>query len=101
MGDFEKALLRTKEAEAAVKYYKAGDSEPWHVHRIATEITVVVEGMAEFWVGPKTGFRERVLVREGEMLMLEPGEGTLFNALEDTVTVVFKSPSCPGDKYTE
>jgi quercetin dioxygenase-like cupin family protein len=35
----------------------------------------------------------------GEIVLLEPGEAASFEALEDSVTVVVKSPSVPGDKF--
>ena len=41
IGDFEPALVRSKDIEVAIQYYKAGDHEPKHVHKIAREITVV------------------------------------------------------------
>jgi hypothetical protein len=33
--------------------------------------------------------------------VIEPGEGTDFQVLEDTITVVAKVPSMLGDKYLE
>lgn len=92
VGDFEPSVLRTAGAEVAVKSYRAGDAEEWHVHRVATEITVLVSGsvrMGERTLGP------------GAIVRLEPGEGTDFVALEDSVTVVVKVPSVSGDKYTK
>ena len=44
MGAFNPTALYTGAAEVAVKYYKAGNQEAWHVHRIATEVTVIVSG---------------------------------------------------------
>jgi hypothetical protein len=35
----------------------------------------------------------------GDIIVIEPGEGTDFQVLEDTITVVAKVPSTPGDKY--
>lgn len=90
VGNFQPSLMPLNECEVALKYYKAGDSEPEHVHKVATEITVVVYG------------RIRMAGKEfmqGEMVMISPGEPTDFLALEDSATTVVKSPCVPGDKY--
>jgi quercetin dioxygenase-like cupin family protein len=92
VGDFEPSVLRTKEAEVAVKHYRAGDREEWHVHRVATEVTLVISGSVEM-SGRRYG--------AGSIITLEPGEGTDFVAIEDSVNVVVKLPSARGDKYTE
>jgi len=90
MGAFNPTALRTGAAEVAVKYYKAGDQEAWHVHRIATEVTVIVSGSVTM-NGKHLG--------AGDIIVIEPGEGTDFQVLQDTITVVAKVPSMPGDKY--
>jgi mannose-6-phosphate isomerase-like protein (cupin superfamily) len=90
VGDFEPVVLRTAGVEVAVQHYPAGAHEAWHVHKIATEITVIVSG------------RARMNGREfgpGEIIHIQPGHGTDFEALEDTVTTVVKLPSVKGDKY--
>ena len=90
VGHFNPTVHHTDTCEVAVKYYKAGDSEARHYHRIATEITVVVSG------------RIRMLGREwsaGDIIKLEPGEETEFLALTDTSNVVVKFPSVANDKY--
>ena len=35
----------------------------------------------------------------GDIIMIEPGEATDFEALSDVTTVVVKTPSVAGDKY--
>jgi hypothetical protein len=35
----------------------------------------------------------------GDILVLDPGEATTFEALTDAVNVVVKTPSVAGDKY--
>ena len=91
VGDFYPAILKSTGFEAGVKEYKKGDKEGKHVHKIGTEITVVVRG--------KVIMCDRV-VKEGEMILMEPGVATSFEALEDTITFVVKTPSVMGDKYT-
>lgn len=90
MGAFNPTAFYTNAAEVAVKCYKAGDHEAWHVHRIATEVTVIISGSVTM--------NGKQLV-SGDIIVIEPGEGTDFQVLEDTVTVVGKVPSTPGDKY--
>jgi quercetin dioxygenase-like cupin family protein len=90
VGDFEPSLLRTSGVEVAVQSYPAGSREAWHVHKIATEITVIVRGRA------RMNGRE---FAEGDMVLIQPGYGTDFEALEDTTTAVVKLPSVRGDKY--
>lgn len=90
VGDFTPAAVQCKDAEVAIKHYKAGDCEDLHHHRIATEITVVVSGVVEM-LGKRWG--------EGDIVVIEPGEATAFVALSDSITVVVKLPSVAGDKY--
>lgn len=90
IGKFEPSCFHTSGFEVGSKRYVKGDSEPAHIHRVATEITLIMTG------------RVRMNGRElaaGDIVLLEPGEGTSFEALEDSVTVVVKSPSVPGDKF--
>ena len=90
VGDFSPAALRTQAAEVAVKTYKAGDSENRHLHKVAVEVTLVLNGTVEM-CGRRFG--------PGEIIKLLPGEATAFSAVTDTTTVVVKLPSVLGDKY--
>jgi quercetin dioxygenase-like cupin family protein len=90
VGDFSPAALRTEAAEAAVKHYKAGDREAPHLHKIAAEVTLVLEGTIEM-----CGRR----LNNGDIIKLAPGEATDFLAVTDATTVVVKLPSVTGDKY--
>lgn len=92
IGNFEPACLRTEDCEVARKGYRAGDTETRHVHRVATEITLIISGRV------KMNDHE---LKTGDIIRLGPGESTDFQALEDTVTVVVKLPSVMGDKYPE
>ena len=90
VGDFSPVAYRTPAAEVAVKEYKTGDAEERHVHRIATEITLVLKGMVQM---------NGVRYGEGEIVVLEPGEATDFRCLADAVTVVVKVPGAKNDKF--
>ena len=90
IGNFDPSLLKTNDCEVAVKEYKKGDSEQKHFHKIATEYTAVVRG------------RVRMFDREfseGDIIVVEPGDATSFEALEDTINVVVKIPGANNDKY--
>jgi hypothetical protein len=90
VGNFEPAIVRAEGFEVGIKYYKAGVKEPLHVHKIATEITVLVSGKA--MINGK-------IYEAGQIIVLEPGEPARFETLEDTATAVIKVPSAPQDKY--
>lgn len=90
VGDFQPTAFNTDACEVAIKQYKKGDYESAHYHKIATEITVILSGEvkmnAQHW-------------KSGDILVIEPGEKTDFQALADTVTIVVKVPGAKQDKY--
>ena len=90
VGAFAPTALRTEAAEVAVKRYKAGDCETAHYHKVATEITLILEGIVEM-----SGRR----LSNGDIIKLLPGETTDFVAVTDVTTIVVKQPSVSGDKY--
>ena len=90
VGDFAPSVLNTGDFEVAIQRYSAGDKEPLHHHRIATEITVVLAGRARMFGRDWS---------DGDIITIKPGEATAFEALTDVTTVVVKSPSAKGDKY--
>ncbi|MBL8861159.1 MAG: hypothetical protein JNK02_04025 [Planctomycetes bacterium] len=90
VGDFAPSVLRTPAAEVAVKTYAAGATEARHVHRVAHELTLVLGGEVRM-----NGAR----YVSGDILLIEPGDSTDFEALTDVTTVVVKVPSVAGDKY--
>lgn len=90
IGDFSPSLFKTDQFEVAVKYYKAGDKEAEHHHKVGTEYTVVVSG--EVLMNSKK-------YKSGDIVIYKPGEPATFEALTDSVTTVVKIPSVCGDKY--
>jgi hypothetical protein len=90
VGAFSPTAYTTSSCEVAVKRYRAGDFEAAHFHKIATEVTLVLEGRIKM-----AGCEWTV----GDILSLEPGEVTDFRALTDAVTVVVKVPGVLDDKY--
>lgn len=60
------------------------------MHKVATEMTVIVRGRVRM---------NGVEFRAGDIIVIQPGSGTDFEVIEDTVTTVVKIPSVRGDKY--
>lgn len=90
VGSFEPSVLRSYACEVAVKHYRAGDYEELHHHLIAVEVTVIISGTVK--MAGRTW-------KAGDIIVIEPGEGTDFEALTDAVNVVVKLPSIRDDKY--
>ena len=90
VGNFDPSLYKTNDVEVGVKSYNAGDYEDWHYHKIATEITVILEGEVEM---------NGVKYSTGDIITIEPGDGTDFKALSDAKNVVVKIPGANNDKY--
>ena len=90
VGNFEPSLFKTDLVEVGVKEYKAGDKEQLHYHKVATEITLIVRGMV---------IMNGTLYNGGDIITIEPGESTNFEALTDTITTVVKLPCVKDDKY--
>jgi quercetin dioxygenase-like cupin family protein len=90
IGDFTPTLWKTKDVEVAFKVYKAGDAEPAHYHKIATEFTVITAGIVVM---------NGVQYKTGDIVVIEPGEVTDFKAITDVTTTVVKIPGATNDKY--
>lgn len=90
VGNFEPSIYKTDSCEVAIKSYKKGDKEGKHYHKIATEITAIVKGKVIMFDS---------LFSEGDIVVVEPGDATAFEALEDSVNVVVKIPGVNDDKY--
>jgi quercetin dioxygenase-like cupin family protein len=88
-GNYEQAFHKCEGAEVAVKHNKAGDLMPAHTHRIVTETMAVVTG--------RVRINDRIFTA-GDLIMVEPGEVAEYEWLEDSITVLFKTPSAPEDK---
>ncbi len=92
VGDFAPTAFRTTDAEVCVRTYRAGEGEAWHYHKVAVELTLIFSGEVLM-----NGVRHVA----GDIIRLEPGEGTDFQAVTEVTTVVVKLPSVAGDKYTK
>jgi len=90
VGDFNPTLLRTQDVEVAVKTYPAGMLEEAHLHKVATEITVIVSGTARM--------NGRTL-NAGDIAVVKPNEICTFETLTEVTTTVVKVPGATNDKY--
>lgn len=90
VGNFDPSLWKTNDVEVGLKRYRAGDREDAHYHKIATEFTLVVSGRVRM-NGTEYG--------PDDIVVIEPGDVTDFEVLEDAATVVVKIPGANNDKY--
>ncbi|EAL7864938.1 hypothetical protein MWJ18_001571 [Campylobacter lari] len=90
VGNFNPSVIKTNLIEVGIKRYKKDDYEDKHYHKIATEITVIVEGKVQM---------SGKMYTKNDIIVIHPKESTDFKALEDTTTVVVKIPGVNDDKY--
>ncbi|MDA9729464.1 hypothetical protein N9V06_00595 [SAR86 cluster bacterium] len=90
VGNFSPSVFKTNDVEVAVQNYKSGDYEKSHFHKIATEITLILNGRVE--MNGKS-------FDHGDIIKINPGQSTDFKALTDVTTVVVKIPGANDDKY--
>jgi hypothetical protein len=89
IGNFNPSLYNNDSVEVGVKRFKKGQTEPFHYQLTATEWTCVIQGRVR--IGEKT-------FEANEIAEIPPLESADFEALEDCILVVVKSPSIPADK---
>ncbi len=91
VGDFDPAILKSKDFEVMVRFYKKGEVDPGHLHKVADEITVVVSGKH---------MMNGEIIEPGDIIHFTPGTVMeYFECLEDGALVAIKRPSVKGDKY--
>ncbi len=90
VGKFTPTIVSTDAVEVAAKSYRAGEYEPVHHHKIATEITVITSGSVKM---------NGEVYSSGAIVVLEPNEASDFLAITDATTTVVKIPGAPHDKY--
>lgn len=90
VGSFSPTALHTGACEVACKRYRAGDREDRHFHKVATEVTLVLEGRVAM---------NGIHWNAGDIIVVEPNEAVEFEALDDAVTVVVKVPGASDDKF--
>ena len=89
IGDFDSAIYRTKDFE--ICYQLNPRSKPaTHIHKEITEITLVISGRQ---------ICNGEIFEAGDICVLEPGNISQIEYLEDTQVVTIKTPSIPSDKF--
>jgi hypothetical protein len=90
-GDFDPAIIKTKDFEFMARYYTKGQTETGHLHKIADEISIFIYGKCVM---------DGEIFEKGDVLYIKAGESFQdFECLEDAATAVIKTPSVIGDKY--
>ncbi len=92
VGNFIPVIQESEHLEVGIKYFKKGATEPSHMQRTATEITILHSGSAR--IG-------NVFLGAGDILIIPPLEFADFEALQDGSLTCIKYPSLPDDKVLE
>jgi len=90
IGDFEPNVLRTKELDFGVAFFKKGDKHDPHYHKICTEYIIVVSGrhiIGETEYG------------KGDICIIKPYEHFRYECVKTGAVAVVKVPTGKGDKY--
>lgn len=90
VGKFTPTVLATNNVEVGIKTYYAGDYEPSHYHKIATEITVILSGVVRMG---------GIEYKAGDIIVVFPNESVDFYALTDVRLTVVKHPGALNDKF--
>jgi hypothetical protein len=89
IGDFPGAVFRTKEFEVTYQVNPRGKSDS-HYHKEITEITLIISGQQ---------LCNGEIFSSGDICVLEPGDMSQIEYLEETRLVTIKTPSIPSDKF--
>lgn len=89
IGNFDGAIFRTKDFEVTYQKNPRGQTAS-HIHKIVHEITLIISG-CQICNGEMFG--------PGDICILEPGDISQIEYLEETEVVTIKTPSIPSDKH--
>jgi hypothetical protein len=89
IGDFDGAVHRTKDFEVTYQKNPRGQTAS-HIHKLAYEITLVISGRQ---------ICNGQMFEAGDICVLEPGDISQIEYLEETEVVTIKNPSVPSDKH--
>lgn len=90
VGDFEPTVWRDKNFEVGYKFNFKGEQVRAHIHKVSTEISVLLHGKCTV---------QGQVFESGDIIILEPGDLGDPEFLEDCEFLVVKVPSVIGDKY--
>ena len=89
IGNFPKAVYQTDQFEICYQDNPRGPTRT-HYHKELTEITLVISGKA---------LLNGEIFEAGDIHILEPGDISQLEYLEQTRVVTIKTPSIPDDKH--
>jgi hypothetical protein len=89
IGNFDGAVHRTKDFEVTYQKNQRGQTAS-HIHKLAYEITLVISGRQ---------ICNGQMFVAGDICILEPGDISQIEYLEETEVVTIKTPSIPDDKH--
>lgn len=89
IGDFEGSIWPTKDFEITYQKVQRGQTAS-HIHKIVHEITLIIRGQQ---------ICNGELFTAGDICMIEPGDISQIEYLEETELVTIKVPSVPSDKH--
>jgi hypothetical protein len=89
IGDFPDAVFQTKDFEVTYQKNPRGQTAS-HIHKLVHEITLVISGIQ---------ICNGEMFKAGDICVLEPGDISQIEYLEETEVVTIKTPSIPSDKY--
>jgi len=89
IGNFDGAVHRTTDFEICYQKNPRGQTAS-HIHKLAYEITLVISGRQ---------ICNGQMFTAGEICVLEPGDISQIEYLEETEVVTIKTPSIPTDKH--
>ena len=92
IGNFSPSVLSNQDFEVGVKRFAKGEAEPSHHQLISTEWTCVISG--------RIRLGEHIF-NENDIVEIGPMESVDFEALENSILVVVKTPSIPSDKVID
>ncbi len=95
VGNFDPSLFKGN-FEVGFRSYKAGETSKWHYHKVATEINICTKGRCAF-ILPKD--EDCIVAMKGDIVIVEPNEAIIFEAITDCDIVCIKTASVPNDKY--
>ena len=90
IGDFDPAVIKTKDFEVCYKKHSQGEVWDIHYHKISTEVNYLIRG--EMTINGE-------LLIAGDVFTIYPEEVAEPKFLTDCELIVVKTPSLVNDKY--
>jgi hypothetical protein len=88
IGNFPEAVLKTKDFEVCYRTVLRGHVAS-HIHHEITEVTLIASGRA---------LTNGKIYTAGDIYIMEPGDISQTEYLEETSVITVKTPSIPSDK---